>query len=153
MRSPVVDRSGSLRGALVTGVAAAVLARVMDPAGPLGPAFRTAMANLCSDRALEEVWRAVAAIEEEGDRWEALVASASEGESAKGPDVEIRPGWNHDHDLLTPDEAAGMLNLTPTRVRQLCKAGHFVGAHQARRGSPWLIPRLAVLAVKADRTN
>lgn len=49
---------------------------------------------------------------------------------------------------MTTSEAAAVLGVSPVRIRQLCRAGAFLGAY--RRGRDWWIP---ASVVEARRTR
>lgn len=150
MSAPTIDRSGHVEGAFITGVCAAVLSKVIDPAGPLGDQVRAYVANACSPAAAAEVARGLDAIHRAGDAWAEFVA-ASVDQSAQAPEIQNTRGSGHDpDDELTPDQAAGLLGIGPERVRQLLHSGALPGR---KRGGRWLTTRMAVMTEAASRAS
>ncbi|MFF7842841.1 helix-turn-helix domain-containing protein [Streptomyces ossamyceticus] len=129
--------SGYVRGALVQGVSAHVLARVLA-----SPNVEQVLRSLplWMQPELEETRRAIRRAARE---FEALPVAVDGSGETEVPEAEAPLG----HEITT-GEAAALLGLTDRRVRQLAKGG--MGQ---LRGGRWVLDRSAVLAYAERRRS
>lgn len=127
--------SGYVRGALVHGVSAHVLARVLA-----SPNVEQVLRSLppWMQPELEATRRA---IRQAAHEYEQLPPAGEGSVETEVPDVEAPLG----HEITT-GEAAALLGLTERRVRQLA-----AGGMGQRKGGRWVLDRSAVLAYAARR--
>ncbi|MFM9595794.1 helix-turn-helix domain-containing protein [Streptomyces scabiei] len=129
--------SGYVRGALVQGVSAHVLARVLA-----SPNVEQVLRSLplWMQPELEETRRA---IRQAAREFEALPVAVDGSEETEVPEVEAP--LRHE---ITTGEAAALLGLTERRARQLA-----AGGMGQRRGGRWVLDRSAVLAYAERRRS
>lgn len=123
--------------AAIAGFSAFVLARVLDDALParlVGLQRQVEAGRMHPDR-LAEVTQAWAAIREAGRQW-AEQEAAADGSTAE--QVTAPPAGSGEIDT---DRAAGLLGVTPNRVRQLARSGALPARKVART---WLVDRVAI---------
>lgn len=130
--------SGYVRGALVQGVSAHVLDRIL--AQPNVSRFLRDALPPWMQPELEETRRAIGRAARE---FEALPVAVGGSGETEVPEVEAPLG----HEITT-GEAATLLGLSPRRVRQL--AGGGMGR---LRGGRWVLDRSAVLAYAERRRS
>jgi excisionase family DNA binding protein len=121
----------------VGGFAAFVLARVLEDALPsrlVGLQRQVESGNLHPDF-LAQVTQAWAAIQEASRQYKQAAASASESAEEVLAEVPAASGE------IDTDRAAGLLRVTPSRVRQLVRSGDLPGR---KLGREWLVDRTAI---------
>lgn len=129
--------------AAVSGFAAWYLANVLT--GQLAQALERHTGQIDPGR-LAEVRETWALIKRMGDDYAAEQQRITADGSAAMRSVEAAPRSAHE---ITTDQAAGMLGLTPRRVRQLLAAGLLDGR---LAGRTWLVRRQSVLLYRDLRS-
>jgi excisionase family DNA binding protein len=130
-------------GASVRGFAAATFALLLDV--PLQRRIAELERSPRVDRRyVDELRVAFAELQQAGEEWQAWRHSISVDGSVSEVLAEIGSG-SAQHEEITPEEAAGMLTVTASRVRQLLRDKELEGR---KVGRSWLVERAAVLAYR-----